>query len=98
PAILRDPARDPEQARRRDRTRGVDRYLGLPAVARHLARALGPLPSALSAVLLGVRPGLHRSGLSRVATSGRHLCHRGPHPDSLLFPPFPDHPAAAWRA
>src|SRR3954462_14610255 len=94
-AVLRDPACDTEQARRRDGAWGRDHYRGVPALARHLAGALGPLSSALPAVLLGLRPGLHRARLARLEAGGRRLCHRGTRSDRLLFHPLPDHLAAA---
>ena len=65
PAVLRDPARHPEQAARRDRAVRLDRHPGVPAVARHLAGALGQLPAAVPPVLLD----LHRSSPSGSAGS-----------------------------
>ena len=38
---------------------------------------------------------VHRARLSRLAAAGRRLRHRRAHPDRLLFPPLPGHPAAA---
>ena len=55
PAVLRDPACDPQQAPRRHRAVRGDRRLRLPALARHLAGEVGALPSGLSGVLLAVR-------------------------------------------
>ena len=77
PAVLRDPARHPEQAARRHRAVRLDRRPGLPAVARYLAGALGGLPADLPAVLLDLRAGrASASAISarsrrRVATSSR---------------------------
>ena len=68
PAVLRDPARDPEQADGRDRAVRLDRHPRLPAVARHLAGALGELPAAVPAVLLDLRRGLPRPRLARRAS------------------------------
>ena len=45
---------------------GLDHGPGLPALARHLARALGALPAAVQAVLLALRDRLHRPGLARL--------------------------------
>ena len=68
PAVLRDPARHPEQAGGRDRAVRLDRHPRLPAVARHLAGALGELPAAVPAVLLDLRRGLPRPRLARRAS------------------------------
>src|ERR1044072_671416 len=96
PAVLRDPARDPEQARRGDGSRSFDRYRGVPALARRLAGALGPLSSALSAVLLALCADLHWARLAWLEAGRRRLCHRGTCSDRLLLHPLPDHLAAAW--
>ena len=69
PAVLRDPARDPEQAVRRDRAAGVDRHPLLRAVARHLEGAVDQLPADLQMVLLGVRGDVPRARLSRLAAA-----------------------------
>jgi hypothetical protein len=98
PAVLRDPARDPRQARRRHRHVRLDRDPGVPAVARHLEGALGALPAALQAVLLDVR-GWSASGSAISAPSRRgRLRDRGADPDLLLLPALPRHPAAARPA
>src|SRR5262249_37094470 len=96
--VLRDPARDTEQARRRDGARRRDRHRGVPAMARHVAGALGPLSAALPAILLALRSGLHWARLARLETSGRRLCDRGARSDRLLLHSLPDHLAAAWCA
>ncbi len=57
PAVLRDPSRHPEQAPRRHRLVLGDRGPVLPALARHVAGALGGLPPDLPAVLLDLRAG-----------------------------------------
>src|SRR5690349_20837886 len=95
PAVLRDPARDPEQADGRHRAVLFDRRVGVPAMARYLEGALGALPPALQAVLLGAGRDLHRSRLSRLAAGGRNLRDRGAHPHLLLLPAFPRDPARA---
>ena len=95
PAVLRDPARDPEQAPRRDRARRLDPDPRVPAVARYLEGALGALPAALSAVLLGVRDRLHRARLARLEAAGRQLRAVRAHLHGLLLRLFPDHPAGA---
>ena len=51
----------------------LDRHPGVPAVARHLAGALGQLPSAVPPVLLDIHRGRHRAGLSRLEAAGRRL-------------------------
>ena len=73
PAVLRDPARHPQQAARRHRAVLGDRGAVLPAVARHLAGPLGGVPADLPAVLLDLRPGLHRPRLPRLAAAGGRL-------------------------
>ena len=65
PAVLRDPARDPEQARRRAGDVRRDRRAGLPALARHGEDPLGALSSAVQAGLLDLRRRLPRAGLAR---------------------------------
>ena len=97
PAVLRHPARDPEQASRRDGARRLDRHPGLPAVARYLESALGALPAALPAVLLGVRHRLHRARLSRLEAAGRQLRALRAHLHRLLLRLFPRDPAAAGQ-
>ncbi len=53
----------------------LDRDPRLPALARHLAGALGALPAALPPVLLAVRDRLRRPRLSRLQAAGGHLRH-----------------------
>ena len=53
PAVLRDPARHPEQAVRRHRAAVLDRRPVLHSLARHLQGALDQLPADLQMVLLG---------------------------------------------
>ena len=67
PAVLRDLARDPEQAAGRDRAAVVDQRPLLRAVARHLEGSLDQLPADLQMVLLG----RSRSRASRSAISAR---------------------------
>ena len=85
PAVLRDPARDPEQAAGRDRAVRLDRDPGLPALARHLEGALGALPAAVPAVLLDLRGRLRRARLARRQAAGGRLRHRLAHPHRLLL-------------
>jgi hypothetical protein len=94
PAVLRDPAFDPEQARRRHRDVLRDRGAGVPALARQRQDPLVEISPAGQAVLLDVRRGLRAARLSRRATAGRHLRDRRPCPDLLLLRLLPD-PAAA---
>src|SRR5262245_17410212 len=95
PAVLRDPARDPRQAVGRDRARRLDRDPRLPAVARHLARAVGTLPAVVQAILLALRGCMHRAWLARLQAARGHLRHPRAHLHGLLFRVFPGHPAAA---
>ena len=55
PALLRDPARHPQQAAGRGRHVLVDPDPGVRALARYLARALDQVPPGLQVVLLAVR-------------------------------------------
>ncbi len=91
-AILRV---DPGQADGRDRAVLVDRGAGLHAVARHLAGALGALPSAVQAVLLAVGDRLHRARLARLEAARGHLRHPVAHLHRLLLRLLPDRHAAA---
>src|SRR5271169_6315803 len=93
-AVLRDPALDPEQARRRDRDVLGDHRAGIPALARYRENQIVQIPSAGEAVLLDFRRRLRALGLSRRATAGRHLCGCRAYPYLLLLRLFPD-PAAA---
>ena len=95
PAVLRHPARDPEQASRRHRVARLDRVARVPAVARYLARALGELPAALPAIPDRLLPGGDRARLSRFAAARRRLRDRGAHPHRILFRLPAHHPAAA---
>ena len=95
PAVLRDPALDPEQARRRDRDVLGDPRAGVPALARYRQDQVVEVSSAGEAVLLDLRHRLRAARLSRRAAAGRHLCDRRPHPDLLLLRLFPDPAAAA---
>src|SRR6201996_7716071 len=95
PAVLRDPAFDPEQARGRDRDVLGDRRAGVLALARQRQDAFVEISAARQAVLLDLRRGLRAARLSRRTAAGRHLCDRRPHPDGLLLRLLPDHPAAA---
>ncbi len=77
-AVLRDPARDPEQAPRRDwRSPRAIVVARLPAVARYVARALGELSADLPAVPVHLLRRRHRAWLSRIAGADRRLCDRG---------------------
>src|SRR5579872_1907994 len=95
-AVLRHSASDPEQAPRRGRPARFDRAVGFPALARYIARALGELSPALSAIPHRVLPGGDRARLSRLATAGGRLRHRGAYPHRLLFRVPAHHSAAAW--
>ena len=88
PAVLRDPAFDPEQARRRHRDVRGDHRAGLPALARQRKNPLVEIPSAGQAVLLDLRGRLHPARLSRLAAAGRHLCDRRPHPHRSATSPI----------
>ena len=70
-AILRDPARDPEQAARRHRAGELDHHPRLHAVARYVGGAFGELPPALPAIPVYLLRGRDRSWLSRARRSQR---------------------------
>src|ERR1700751_6234612 len=93
-AVLRDPAFDPEQARRGDRDVLGDPRAGVPAVARYRQNALVQISPAGETVLLDLRRGLRAARLSRCAAARGRLCRCGPRPDGVLLRLFPD-PAAA---
>src|SRR3954451_2137558 len=95
PAVLRDPALDPEQARGCDRDVLGDHHSVLPALARCCQDQIVEVPSAGQAVLLDLRRGLHPARLSRRAAAGRYLRDRRPGPDVLLLRLLPDRAAAA---
>ena len=95
PAVLRDPALDPEQARRRGGDVRRDPRPGVPALARQRQDALVEVSPAGQAVLLDVRRGLPGARLARRQAAGRHLRDRRPHPDVLLLRLLPDRAAAA---
>ena len=88
PAVLRDPALDPEQARRRDRDVLGDHRAGVPALARYRQDALVQISPAGQAVLLDLRRRLRAARLSRRAAAGRHLCDRRAHPDRSATSPI----------
>src|SRR3954452_5434888 len=94
PALLRDAARDPQQAGRRDRHVRLDPVAVLPAVAGHE----GPeraVPAGLQVVLLAADRVCFRAGLCRQSTAGRDLHSNRTSGDRLLLRPFPDRPALA---
>src|SRR5262245_59770375 len=95
PAVLRDPARDPEQAPRRDGARRLDPHPRIPSLARYLESALGALSSALSPVLLGDRDRLRRPRLARLETPGRQLRADRAHLHGLLLRLLPCDSAGA---
>src|SRR5665647_1798363 len=95
PAVLRDPALDPEQADRRLRAVWLDRHPGLPALARYLAGAFRALPAAVPPVLLASRDLLCRARLARYQAAGGHLRDPLARLHVLLLRLFPDRPAAA---
>src|SRR5690348_11557581 len=95
PAVLRDPALDPEQAHGRDRVVLVDPDPRLPALARHLEGAFGALSPAVQAVLLAVGRGLHRARLARLQAAGGAVRHPLASLYRVLLRVLPDHPAAA---
>ncbi len=80
PAVLRDPARDPEQAPGCHGARRLDPDPGVHAVARYVARAFGELPAAVPAVPVHLLPVGDRARLSRFAGADRRLRGRGAHP------------------
>src|SRR5579863_5962507 len=95
PAVLRHPARNPEQAHRCHRAARLNRAAGLLALARYLAGAVGKLSAAVPAVPDRFLPCGGRARLSWLAATRRWLRDRGSHTDRLLFHFLADHPAAA---
>ena len=89
PAVLRHPARHSEQAARRHRARRLDRHSRVPALARHLAGALGAYRPLYRQFLVGLLRGRHRPRLSRLAAAGGRLRDRGAYPHRVLFRLFP---------
>src|SRR5271156_6416415 len=98
PAVLRDPALDSEQAARRDGPVRLDRDSRLPALARHLAGALGDLPAAVPAVLLDLRHRVHRPRLAGIEARRGRLRDRIAGADRVVLPPLHRGAAAAWPA
>ena len=95
PAVLRHPARDPEQAHGRGRAGRFDRRSRVPALARYLKGKVCQLSPALPAILLDLRGRVRGSRLAWLEARGRRLRHRRAHSDGLLLPPLPRHPAVA---
>ena len=89
PALLRHPARHPQQAARRDRHVLVDHPADVRALARHLARALGQVPPGLQVVLLAVHHLGGRARLSRLQAAGGRLRVLGAHLHGLLLHALP---------
>ena len=96
PAVLRDPARDPEQAARRHRAVRLDRasWRSCPgSTPRGCARrTTGRCIAQFFWVFVAVT---RRSRLARLQARRGRLRHRGAHPDVLLLRPLPHHPAGA---
>ena len=95
PALLRHPARDPGQARRRHRHVRLDHRARARALARHLEGALGGVPADLQAVLLGLGLRLLPPRLARRKAPGGRLRDRGADRHRLLLRAFPGADAAA---
>ena len=89
PALLRDPARDPEQAARRHRPVLGGDYPGGLALARLFEGEVGALSALVRQGVLGLRRGRRRPRLSRLPAGGRRLSDRGAGADGLLFLPLP---------
>src|SRR5262245_11079152 len=86
-ALLRDPARHPEQVAGRDRDVLLHHLAVLRAMARYLARPLDQVPSPLPVVLLAVHPDRDRARLSGLQTAGGALRVLGPYLHRLLLYP-----------
>src|SRR5438876_5253425 len=84
-AVLRHPARHPQQAPRRNRICYLDHRVGLYALARHFAGPFSKLPAALPAVFVHFLRSRHWARLSRLTGAGGWLCDRGTHSHHLLF-------------
>ncbi len=97
PALLRHPARHPQQAAGRGRHVLVDPDPGVHALARYLARALGQVPPGLQVVLLAVHHLGDRARLSRLQAAGGRLRVLGARLHGLLFPALPGHHADRRR-
>ena len=93
PAFLRDPARDPRQARRRRGDGRLDLHPLHSALARYVQGAERALPPDLQVGVLGLRRGLHRARLGRrqLARGQLHLDRAGDH--RLLLRTLPHHRA-----
>src|ERR1700683_4702375 len=96
PAVLRHPARDPEQAARRPRAGEFDHHPRVHAVARYVGGAFGELQAALSAIPADLLCGRGRPWLSRLAGAGGRLCGRGPGVPRLLLRVFSPYSLALW--
>ena len=85
PAVLRDPARDPEQAAAACialfGSIGILAFLPWLDTSRVRSANYRPL---LPPVLLDLHRGLRRSRLAWLQARGRRLCHRGAHPDRSI--------------
>src|SRR5262249_39290007 len=85
------------QADGRDRARRLHLGPGFPAMARHLARALGALPAVVQVVFLGLRACLRGAWLARLQAAGRHLSHPPASLHRILFCVLSGHSAVAWH-
>ena len=95
PAVLRDPARHPEQARsassRCSASIAILVFVPWLDTSRVRSAIFRPLYRQFFWIFVA---GRHRPRLSRLAAAGRRLRHRRAHPDRLLLRPLPHHPAA----
>ncbi|KAF1857772.1 hypothetical protein Lal_00041169 [Lupinus albus] len=94
PALLRDPPRGSEQARRRHPDVLGGDHPGLRAVARHVADPLVQLPADLPAVHVGVPGRVPRPRLARLAAARGWLRARRAGLHRLLLRALPDRDAA----
>jgi ubiquinol-cytochrome c reductase cytochrome b/c1 subunit len=94
-AVLRDPARHPQQTPWCNRTRRLDHRAGIHALARYLAGAFSQLSTAVPAVFVHFLCSRHWARFSRGTGAGGWLCDRGTHSHHLLFRVFLRDPAAA---
>ena len=94
PAVLRDPPRDPRQARRRRGDGRLDRHPLHPAVAGFLPGPQRTLSPDLQVGVLGLRGGLRRPRLGRREHARRQLHLDRPGHHRLLLRALPPHYAA----
>src|SRR4051794_954867 len=97
PALLRDPALDPEQARRLRRNVRRRAHPRRAALARYVKSQIRLVSASVSDLLLDFRRLRRAARLHRLEAAGRRLRHRWPDLDRLLLRPLPGDPAASQQ-